>query len=427
LRAILLVFSGFALFGAFSTVCRAESPPSLESRVDAFLNARSESEADQMFQAIRKDPRATVAAVEEILQKGPHYSAQKVGDQVHLPVDVNGEKMSYALYVPGSYDFRKAYPLILCLHGMGFSGDSYLERWEGRLGDGFILACPTMEDGAWWTSTAEALVMAVLREVASRYHVDPDRVMLTGMSNGGIGTYLIGMMHADLFAAVSPMAAGIPKEIFPFLENFRHTGVYIIHGAKDQVMPVSLSRDIYAYFKKLGYPVVYREHDRVHPMAGGHFFPKEEVPALVDWFSKQRRDPYPKEVISVRDIDHLDRFYWTKINQLSEDVASVLGSIEDHQEAERVKRGEFARVSARIDGNRIDLETRRVRRITLYLHPRLVDLRKPVAVFADGKKVFEGRIDPDLSVLLREARYRHDPAMLFEAQLAVDIPPAPGR
>jgi hypothetical protein len=305
---------------------------------------------------------------------------------------------------------------------MGFNGDAYLERWETRLGEGYLLACPTLEEGAWWTLRGEALVLAVMREVAMRYPVDPNRIFLTGMSNGGIGTYLIGIYDADRFAAIAPMAAGIPKEIFPFLKNFEKTPVYIIHGAKDQVMPVTLSREIYAYLEKLGYPVVYREHDQTHPMAGGHFFPKEEIPRLVEWLSKQRRDPYPREVLSVRDVDHLDRFYWTKINQLSEEIASVAASVTDREESRRVVRGEFARLAAKLSGNTIRVDTDRVARFTLYLHPKLVDFGKPVVVMANGEKRFEGRIEPDLTVLLKEARGRQDPAMLFEAQVAIDLP-----
>jgi len=394
---------------------------SLEAKVGRYLAASSEADASRLFKEIREDPRASLPAVESLLKKGALYGPQPKGRQVHLPIVVDDVQMSYGLYVPQAYDPRNAYPLVICLHGMGFSGDNYLERWEDRLGEEYILACPTMEGGAWWTETAEALVLAVFREVSSRYHVDLNRVLLTGMSNGGIGTYLVGISHADLFAGIAPMAAGIPKEIYPFLSNLEHTGVYIIHGEKDQVMPVALSREVYAYLEKLGYPVVYREHQLIHPQAGGHFFPKDEVPRLVEWFSKQRRDPYPMDVLSIRDIDHLGRYSWTKINQLSADVASVSGSIQDHQEAERVKRGEFAELHATIHGNQIDLKTLRVRRFTLFLHPKLVDLGKPVVVTVNGIKSFEGKVESDLLVLLTEARIRKDPNLLFEAQLAIDV------
>jgi predicted esterase len=96
------------------------------------------------------------------------------------------------------------------------------------------------------------------------------------MSNGGIGTWLIGMHHAPLFAGLAPMASGLDDVLMPFLGNLRNTPVYIIHGVKDQVMPVVLSRTIARELTALGYPHVYREHEGEHPMAGGHYFPREE-------------------------------------------------------------------------------------------------------------------------------------------------------
>lgn len=412
----------WAILGLIPASAHAESSLSLVQRITKYLNTTKNAEADRVLQEIRKDPDATIATIEKIFRSLPRGTKQKTGEQVHLPITVEGEEMYYALYVPKSYDPQRAYPLVLCLHGMGFTGDSYLERWTKRLGEKFLLACPTVAMGQWWTPLGEALVLAVLQEVVSQYHIDSNRIMLTGMSNGGIGAYLIGMHHADRFAAVSPMAGGIPNEIFPLLANFQQTGVYIIHGSKDQIMPVTLSREVNAYFGKIGFSVIYREHDKTHTMAGGHFFPREEVPALVGWFSNQQRDPYPKEIQSVRDIDHLNRFYWTKINHVSEDLASVYSSVLSHEEAGRVKEGKFAILSGKIHGNTIELETQRVQRLTLYLHSNLVDLTKPVLVIANGQQRFEGKVDPDISVLLQEARYRKDPSMLFEAKLPIEIP-----
>src|SRR3989441_3913396 len=146
--------------------------------------------------------------------------------------------------------------------------------------------------GNWWTRTAEDLVLASIRAVEARYHVDPNRVFLTGMSNGGIGAYLIGAHHASRFAAVIPMAAGLDDILMPFLENFRQTPLYIIHGRQDQVMPVSLSRVIDETLTELGYLHVYREHNRVHPMAGGHFFPRRSEERRVGKECRSRWSPY---------------------------------------------------------------------------------------------------------------------------------------
>ena len=104
--------------------------------------------------------------------------------------------------------------------------------------------------------------------------------------------------------------SGIDEVLYPFLENLRQTSVYVIHGMHDQIMPVSLSRDLTKQMKNRDIKYVYREHNLSHPHAGGHFFPREELPALIEWFDQQRRIPLSRKITVVRDATHLLRYDW---------------------------------------------------------------------------------------------------------------------
>jgi predicted esterase len=348
------------------------------------------------------------------------YHSQPGGRQASIPVRVHDRPFKYALYVPASYQPSSAYPLVICLHGAGFTGEAYLDRWEARLGEQYILACPTLLDGSWWTRTAEDLVLATLRSVQERYRIDPDRIFLTGMSNGGIGTYLIGVHHAALFAGLAPMASGLDNVLFPFLENLGHTPLYVIHGAHDNVMPVELSRIMVKELGRLGVPYVYREHDRVHPMAGGHFFPREELPALVGWFGTHHRDVWPKKLTLVRDASHLAPFGWVRIDA-TDRIAAFSEKLVDKRD-ETILNRIYARLEAEVVGpNRIEVRTQRVRRYSLYLNEQLVDLAKPVTVVTNGRVSYEGMLTPTVETLLREARLQHDRHRLFPAMLTVSV------
>jgi dienelactone hydrolase len=314
----------------------------------------------------------------------------------------------------------KDYALVICLHGAGFTGDAYLERWKARLGDDYVLACPTLIQGTWWTRTAEELVLATLHDVVARYRIDPDRIFLTGMSNGGIGTYLIGSHHAAILAGIAPMAGGLDTVLYPFLENFRHTPIYIIHGREDQVMPVEMSRAVARELTQLGYPYVYREHDRVHPMAGGHFFPREELPALVAWFNGQRREQYPKTLTAVRDATHLTPFEWVRIDATDRIVAFSEQLID--QKDELLSNRVYARLQAEItDDNRIQVKTQHVRRYSLFLNRQLVDLDRPVTVVTNGRVSFQGLVAPSVETLLGDARQRKDRHRLFPVLLTLTV------
>jgi hypothetical protein len=102
---------------------------------------------------------------------------------------------------------------------------------------------------------------------------------------------------------------------------------------------------------KQGYSVVYREHDQVHPMAGGHFFPREELPALVDWLETQRRIHTPKKITIVRDRDHAGQSYWIRIDEIDPEVGSFWLSEQKPGETRHPGRGcLYARIDAKIVG-----------------------------------------------------------------------------
>ncbi len=422
----LLVWCCFAAAG--ESVWSAEPSPanqSLTGEVMSYLDETDSTKAESLLRHVLANSDATIDQVSRAIQTGRTYRPQPVGTMAEEQIAVRERTYHYALSVPLTYQPGRGYGLVVCLHGAGFSGEAYLERWQSRLGDDYILVCPTYPAGAWFTRQAEHLVLAVIERVQAQYHIDPDRVFLTGMSNGGIGTWLIGMHQAPRFAGIAPMASGLDSVLMPFLANLRTTPVYIIHGAKDQVMPVELSRTISRELAAIGYPHIYREHEREHPMAGGHFFPREELPDLVAWFNAQRRNPLPTELTVVREASHFQSFGWVRIDATDPIAAFADDLVSKRDELTRQKR--YARLDVSVTApNRIDVETGLVQRYTLFLNDQLVDLSKPVTVVTNQQVSFEGPVTPSVETLLRQARARKDPRQLFTVQLPIQVPkPAP--
>lgn len=392
----------------------------LTTLVLRYLDAVEAEQAEQILQEILANPDASIETITRLIQTGREYGPQPVGTLPDERVDLQGRTYHLALFVPLTYEPTKGYGLVVCLHGAGFSGDAYLERWQARLREDYVLACPTYPAGAWFTRGAEDLVLATIRSVQRRYHIDPDRIFLTGMSNGGIGTWLIGMHQAPTFAGIAPMAAGLDDVLMPFLANLQSTPIYMIHGAKDQVMPVELSRTISRELDELGYPHIYREHQREHPMAGGHYFPREELPALVAWFNAQRRNPFPTTLHLVREASHFQAFGWVRIDATDEIAAFSDDLINKHDELTKHK--QYAKLEASIVAtNRIEVATKRVQRYSLFLNEHLIDSTKPLTVLTNGQVSFEGPVTPSAEILLRQARLRQDPRQLFPIHVMISV------
>jgi hypothetical protein len=415
---LVMILAGFADHEMDASAVAFSSE--MKMQVFRYLDSTDAEEAAGILQAILSDPHATIDQTIQIIQTERDYDPQPTGTIPDGQVDAQGRAYNLALSVPQTYQQAKAYGLVVCLHGAGFTGEAYLERWQARLGEDYVLACPTAQMGAWFTRGAEELVLATIRSVQRRYHIDPDRIFLTGMSNGGIGAWVIGMHDAPLFAGIAPMASGLDQVLMPFLANLRSTPIYIIHGTKDQVMPVEFSRTITNELTKLGYPFIYREHDGEHPMAGGHYFPREELPALVTWLNAQRRNPLPTSMTVVREASHFQQFGWVRIDAtdpiaaFSEDLVSKRDNL--------IKRREYARLDASIVApNRIEVRADRVQRYSLFLNEQLIDSSKPLVVLTNGQVSFDGSVTPSLETLLRQARTRQDSRQLFPIHLVVQV------
>ena len=415
---LVVLLAGFADSGM--NAATAASSTEMKAQVFRYLDSTDAEEASGILQAMLSNPHATIDQAIRIIQTERDYTPQPTGTIPDERIDVQGHAYHLALSVPLTYQPAKDYGLVVCLHGAGFTGDAYLERWQARLGEHYVLACPTIPMGAWFTRDAEELVLATIRSVQRRYHIDPDRVFLTGMSNGGIGAWMIGMHDAPLFAGIAPMASGLDHVMMPFLANLRSTPIYIIHGAKDQVMPVEFSRAITQELTKLGYPFVYREHDREHPMAGGHYFPREELPELITWLNAQRRNPLPTSMTVVRDASHFQPFGWVRID--ATDTIAVFSEDLVSKRDDLIKRREYARLDATIVApNRIEVQAERVQRYSLFLNEQLIDSSKPLIVLTNGEVSFDGVVTPSLETLLRQARLRQDTRQLFPIHLIIQV------
>jgi len=217
------------------------------------------------------------------------------------------------------------------------------------------------------------------------------------------------------------MASGLDDVMFPFVENFINTPVYVIHGKEDQVMPVRLSQDLVREMKRHRVPYLYREHQWTHTHAGGNFFPRQELPKLIAWFDQQRRAPLPTRISMVRDASHAMPLSWGRIDA-TDQIAEFSENLVDKRDA-LIAAAIYAKLHAEVVGpNTIEVTALRVRKYTLFFNDDLVVFAKPIVVNTNGVKTFEGFIEPTIETLLLETRQRSDTHVLFPAKMSFDMP-----
>jgi len=276
-------------------------------------------------------------------------------------------------------------------------------------------------------------VLDLIQHVRSLYPVDPNRVFLAGLSNGAIGAYLTAMFNPDYFAGVIPIAGSITERYMHFLVNLIHTPLYSIQGRHDPIFPIHYSQRIQKIMADLQYPAVFREHEQKTTAHGGHFLPEDEMPALVAWMERQHRVVHPAKLRMVREANHLGPIQWARVSRGYRLAALQIPGPEP--EPIVVNDGKIATLIAeRLENNEFEIQGKNLLEHELYLNPDLIDYSRPVLVtyqdiqeeqgkWITGSRrvVFQGKVEPDLEVMLRGYKERRDPDLLFETILRISV------
>jgi predicted peptidase len=228
-----------------------------------------------------------------------------------------GETLRYAIYVPRDFDPARRWPLVLSLHGQGECGADGLRQLTQGLSQAILAApqdwpvialFPQKPDPEREWEEYEPALMALVEAARARWPIDPDRVYLTGLSQGGHGAWVLGARYAELWAAVVPVCgyvaarAGDPRAVLPGAYNgspgelakgLHKLPVWAFHGAADSIVPVAETESMVAALVAAGgdpkitlFPGV--DH--------GSWDPAYRDSGLAAWLLAQRRPPLtPKE------------------------------------------------------------------------------------------------------------------------------------
>lgn len=162
-----------------------------------------------------------------------------------IAVTRESETLRHAVYLPPDFESKEQWPLVIFLHGAGERGTDlagvyrhgpFREVKEGREFP-FVAVAPQISGQKYWACYAETL-NAMLDTWIEDYHIDPSRVYLTGLSMGGTGTWMWGMMNPERFAAIMPMCG---TGICWCAGNLGSVPVWAFHGDKDDIVPMDES------------------------------------------------------------------------------------------------------------------------------------------------------------------------------------------
>lgn len=212
--------------------------------------------------------------------------------------DINKEEpWRYLLYLPEGYDVerQKKWPLFIWLHGRSLRGRD-LERvkrygpparFKKKADYPFVAVFPQLPDGGWPPETLGRL----LDECLEKYHVDPDRVYLSGTSLGAMGAWTFAAEYPDQFAALATVCAHGPLSA---ADKLTELPIRAFHGAKDKIVPIGPHQQLVdAINEKGGNAVMKVFPDDDHGSVIGKVY---DDPELYEWFLSNRRGKEAPEI-----------------------------------------------------------------------------------------------------------------------------------
>ena len=245
-------------------------PATIDAAFGSFWAAKRPADAQQQADAIVRSGVGFDDAYRR-LRRGRAYATQATG-QVRLTNRTSdGVEHNFVLNIPDSYDPARAYQVRVQLHG------GVMRRSENRIvGPGTVGALTGVEqiyivpyswDADPWWSDDQLLNLAEILDAAKRtYNIDENRVVVSGVSDGGTGAYYVAMRETTPFASFLPLngfwmvlASDSLKVDGPLYgNNLRNKPFFIVNGGRDPLYPTDLVDPHIDHFQKHGVSLVYK-------------------------------------------------------------------------------------------------------------------------------------------------------------------------
>lgn len=204
--------------------------------------------------------------------------------------------IKYYLLKPENYDPAQSYPLVLVLHGANrttFAGSVLAASAMRQKYPAFVVV-PIAPIKSYWASPgaetrmgglfpAISHAVSIVDTVKEQYKVDPRRVYVVGHSMGGFGAFGAVALYPSIFAAAVPVCGGWdPAEA----RKMAGVPVMAFHGAQDDMIPASYTRNMAEAIRAAGGRVGYTELPGV-----GHRCDLEafNYPPAWDWLFAQTK------------------------------------------------------------------------------------------------------------------------------------------
>ncbi len=318
----------FGLVGMSGTLpslrpVNAQSSSMIDAAFEKFWAAHSPDDADHVVGEI-VNTGVTFDDAWKRLKAGRVYSAQKAGVVTLSNRTKDKIEHFYSVNVPENYDSARRYQVRFQLHGgIGGRVDNQ-PRGNGNIGplagaEQIYVLPYAWNDEPWWSDDQILDLESILDTLKRTYNVDENRVVLSGVSDGGTGAYYVAMRDTTPFASFLPLNGFImvlandemdDGGLFP--NNLRNKPMFVVNGGRDPLYPMAL---VEPYVRHLMRSVDISYNPQ--PEAGHNTAWWPQVKDQFEGFvSAHPRDPHPDTLTWETAFSSHNRAHWLIIDKL---------------------------------------------------------------------------------------------------------------
>lgn len=373
---------------------------------------------------------------EEIKSLNPYVPKKKQDYSISFQIN-DSTKNAFLVHLPKNYNPEKKYPLLFFLHGALKSNtlvdfqpvglnlgewNRYYTKYAEQ--NDVILVFPKGSRQYNWMLPDDGFFMIpeMLKLIKKGINVDDSKVFISGHSNGATGSFSYLMKQPTQFAGFYGFNT-YPK-VFTggtFVENIKNRSFINFSTDEDYYYPTNANDDLtklmieikadYKEYRYNGFP---------------HWFPQfnESEPAYKILFKdlkERKRNPFPKEISWELDDEKYGNIDWLsdiKLDTLSakldwhKELNFKITKWLDYAEKDSLivqevdkNAFDFPRKSGKIKGeynnNIFRIKTSSIETFSINISPEMVNLKKKVKVYVNGKLHFNEKVKYNQEFMLR--------------------------
>jgi polyhydroxybutyrate depolymerase len=191
-------------------------------------------------------------------------------------------KRTFLIHIPSFYNKPGKMPLLIALHGRGGNSESMIlitRNGFNKLADRdrFIAVYPDGIEQNWNDGRMDeeaddrahreniddvGFISSLIDFMIKDYNIDPDRIYVTGISNGAIMSYRLACELSDKITAIAPVDGNIPYMLLNECSPSEPVSVLALNNVNDPLVPFE-GGEIFGHFHRVKLGKVLSVHESV--------------------------------------------------------------------------------------------------------------------------------------------------------------------